>query len=500
MKRKLAISSFLFILATLILKFSGLFRDIVLAYYFGDSDQAEAFWTAFILPNIFILLFSMGMKDSFIPSYYKYQKEEKGSFFFSQIFKGTLIVGITISILGIVLSPFILGTIYPEFSEEKHQLNVLVAIIFFSSIMFVSVNSLYEGYLDSVNKFSISVTSQVIVILSSILGGILFAEKIGVTSMAYGYLVGTILSLLFKRIFFIPKDVHAINEKLDLSTLKSFSLIFVPVAITVMVGQINLIVDNVFAGFFQGGAISYLNYAKNLVHFPQAIIGVTIGTIIFPMLSKAVVNKEESQFLKSIERGLLLTLFIILPAVAGMLWLIDDIIKLVFERGAFDRQATLSTATVAYYYVGSVIFFSLQNIINKAFYAKNKGSVILKISLFSIALNLVLNYAFIKIFNTYLGIPLASSIMALTYFILNLIVFHRTLGHLNYPLLMIESSKVLLNTLIMVFVLWLINPFIHSLTTILYLILSSIIGIVVYTIMSLITKTRIIHVLFNKGN
>ena len=498
MNKKFALTSLLLIVATLILKFSGLFRDIVLAYYFGDSDQAEAFLTAFILPNIFILLFSMGMKDSFIPSYYKNLKEDKGVFFFSQIFKGTLILGITISITGILISPFLLKIIYPEFAPEKHELNVLVAIIFFSSLLFVSINSLYEGYLDSVNKFSITVTSQLIVILCSIIGGVLFAEKIGVTSMAYGYLVGTIVSLLFKRIFFIPRDAHTFKGSIDWGTLKSFSIIFVPVAITVMVGQINLTVDNIFAGFFQGGAISYLNYAKNIVHFPQAIIGVTIGTIIFPMLSKAIVNKENSQFLLSIERGLLLTLFILLPAVAGMLWLIDDIIKVVYERGAFNHEATISTSTVAYYYAGSVIFFSLQNILNKAFYTKNKGHVILKISLFSIGLNLFLNYVFVNIFNSYLGIPLASSIMALVYFILNVIVFHRSEGHLNYSLLMKETLKIVFNTFVMIFILWSLHQYIYSLNSIVYLLISSIVGVAVYAIMSWVTKARILFILLKR--
>lgn len=272
-----------------------------------------------------------------------------------------------------------------------------------------------------------------------------------------------------------------------------------PVAITVMVGQINLTVDNIFAGFFQGGAITYLSYAKNIVHFPQAIIGVTIGTLIFPMLSKAVVNKEDSLFIKSIERGLLLTLFVLLPAVAGMLWLIDDLIKLVFERGAFSHEATLATATVAYLYVGSVIFFSLQNILNKAFYAKNKGSVILKISLFSIGLNLALNYIFVKGFNTYLGIPLASSIMAVVYFALNLIVFHRTEGRLNYSLLMKETTKIIVNTGVMILVLWLINPYIHSFNTVIYLAFSSIIGIIIYSLMSWITKPQILNLFLNRG-
>jgi putative peptidoglycan lipid II flippase len=488
MKKNLTISGLLLIIATLILKFSGLLRDMVLAYYFGDSNEASAYLVAFILPNIFILFFATGMKNSFVPSYILAAKNNNAQHHFSQVLRVTTLFGIAVTAIGIALSPIILPRMYPDFNADTIQLTITVATIFFVSITFAAVNSVYEAYLDAESRYSISVFSQTIVITASILSAILFSEQLGVYAFAYGYLVGAILSFIIKKLFFIPKNSHTIFGKLDKKEIQPFVMVFIPVAITVMVGQVNLIIDTIFAGQFAEQAVSYLNYAKNIVHFPQAIIGVTIGTIIFPVLSKAVANKDEQQFNRSVEKGLILTLFLLLPAIAGMMILMQELIEVIYQRGAFTATATTATATVAYYYVGSVLFFSLQNTINKAFYAKQNGHIILRISIFSVFLNIGLNFLFIYLLKSYIGIPLASSVMAVVYFVLNIIVYQKTETRLNWPYLMKSTGKIILSLGIMIAVILLAGTFLKDLHPIVNILITSIIGAIVYLTSSYLLK------------
>ncbi|QBP41761.1 murein biosynthesis integral membrane protein MurJ [Paenisporosarcina antarctica] len=488
LKRNLTISGLLLILATLILKFSGLLRDMVLAYYFGDSNEASAYLVAFILPNIFILFFATGMKNSFVPSYILATINNKSEHHFSQIMRVTTIFGLSVTAIGIVFSPIILPRMYPDFNAETIQLTITVATIFFVSITFSAMNSVYEAYLDAESRYSISVFSQTIVITSSILSAILFSQQIGIYAFAYGYLVGAVLSFLMKKFFFIPKNSHTIGGKLDKNEIKPFVMIFIPVGITVMVGQVNLIIDTIFAGQFAEQAVSYLNYAKNIVHFPQAIIGVTIGTIIFPVLSKAVANKDKQQFNRSVEKGLILTLFLILPAIAGMMLLMEELIEIIYQRGAFTAQASSATATVAYFYVGSVLFFSLQNTINKAFYAKQNGHIILRISIFSVFLNIALNFLFIYWLKSYIGIPLASSVMAAVYFGLNIIVYQKTEDRLNWTYLMKSIGKIVLSLALMVAILMLSSTLLKDMHPIVNILSTSIIGAIVYLSSSYILK------------
>src|SRR5690606_11070082 len=128
---------------------------------------------------------------------------------------------------------------------------------------------------------------------------------------------------------------------------------------------------------------------------------------------------------------------------------------------------------VAYLYVGSVLFFSLQNTINKAFYSRNKGHVILRISLFSILLNIGLNFLFITWLDSHIGIPLASSVMAFVYFVLNLIVFQRIEARFNWKVLTIEALKVIGAVMGMIGILWIVEPFTTNLPIIVYLVVTA---------------------------
>ncbi|WP_453993400.1 murein biosynthesis integral membrane protein MurJ [Bacillus nitroreducens] len=500
MKKKLAIASLLLVVASLFLKASGLLRDMILANYFGDSPEAAAYLVAFIIPNMFILFFTTGMKNAFVPSYIQSSERGESHHHFSQVLRGTITIGFVISVIGIVATPFFMPLIFPDFTSGTLEIAKTSSIIFFIAVLFVSANAVYEAYLDAENRFALSVVSQILVMGSSIIAALLFAEKIGVYSFAYGYTFGTILSFIVKKLFFVPKKSHTLIGPIDWKENKAFFMIFIPVAITVMVGQVNLFIDNIFAGSLSPEAVTYINYAKNITHFPQAIIGVTIGTIIFPILAKAVAQNKVDDFRSAIEKGLILTLSILLPAIVGMMWLMTEIITLAYQRGQFTQNATEATVLVAYLYVGSVLFFSLQNTINKAFYSRNKGHVILRISLFSILLNIGLNFLFITWLDSHIGIPLASSVMAFVYFVLNLIVFQRIEAPFNWKVLTIEALKVIGAVMGMIGILWIVEPFTTNLPILVYLVVTATVGAIVYGMLLLLFKGQSVSLFLSRVN
>ncbi|MDG5471571.1 murein biosynthesis integral membrane protein MurJ [Jeotgalibacillus sp. ET6] len=480
MRSKLGLASLLFIIASLFLKVSGLLRDMTVAFYFGDSFAAGAYFAAFTIPNMVILFLNTGMKNALVPTYISALEKENGTYHLSQVMKGTLIVSFVFSLLGAVLAPFYIPLLYPNFSSDATEISILVAIIFFASIVAVGMNSVLEAFFDANNRFAISVVSQIVVILSSILSAVLFADQIGIYSLAIGYAAGTVLSLLLKTLFFIDKGTYTLKGKFDWLEIKSFYIVFIPVAFTVMIGQINLTVDYIFAGRFEESVITYINNAKNLVHFPQAIIGVTIGTIIFPLLSKAQSTNNKELFKTGIQRGLSAMSLILLPAVAGMMWLMPNIIELVYLRGEFSEAAAAATTAVAYFYVGSVLFFSLQTVLNKGFYAMQKGHVILKIGAISILLNIVLNYILTETMNSYNGIPLASSLMAFIYFVVSYFIFTNLIGRSGQRKMLADLIKIIIAVAIMIGVLSLLRMSVSTLPNIAEIMLSAVVGALVY--------------------
>ncbi|SEH44160.1 putative peptidoglycan lipid II flippase [Halobacillus karajensis] len=489
MKSKLGLASILFIGATLLLKVSGLIRDMVIAYYFGDSYVADAYLAAFIIPNMLILFMTNGMKNALVPSYIQSVEENRGKTYLGQVFKGTLVLAFILSIIGMLLAPVIMPLLYPNFSEEATQIATWVTIIFFACISFVGMNSVLEAFFDAESKFSLSIVSQIIVILSSIFAAFLFANQIGAYSLALGYLVGTVLSLIFKLFLVVPRKVMDVKQKIDWPEVKQFYWIFLPVGLTVAVGQVNLMVGTIFAGHQGEGAVTYINYAKNLVHMPQAIFGVTIATIIFPLLSKAITANDTDQFKRGIEKGLTTMYLVLLPAVIGMMLLMPNLIELFYERGAFSDAATEATTQVAYLYFGSVVFFSLNNVINKGFYTMKKGHLILMISIGSIALNVLFNFLLAEWLG-YRGIPLAASLMALFYTAACLVVFVRLVGGLDFKYLVKDYVKITVAVAVMSGAVIGLQQVITSWPNLLQIISVAVVGAVVFIACSFALKTQ----------
>ncbi|PAV31300.1 murein biosynthesis integral membrane protein MurJ [Virgibacillus profundi] len=497
MKSKLGLASILFLIATIFLKISGLIRDMVIAFYFGDSYVADAYLAAFIIPNMIILFFTTGMKNALVPSYIQSVEEKRGSYHLSQVFRGTFGISILLSLLGMVLAKYYIPLLYPAFSPEGQEIAIWTTIILFSSVVFVGMNAVLEAYFDSENKFSLSMVSQIIVIGSTIMGAVFFARSIGAYSLALGYLIGTIMSLLFKALLVAPRKLIKFKMKTDWKEIKRFYIIFIPVAITVAVGQINLAVDNIYASYFDEGVVTYINYAKNLVHFPQAIFGVVIGTVIFPFLSRANAQSNFNQFKRGIEIGLNTMFFILLPAIAGMMVLMPNIIELLYQRGAFSADATNTTATVAYYYFGSVLFFSLHNVVTKGFYTLKKGHLILIIGGISVILNVILNFVFTRWLG-YNGIPLASSVVAFLYVGASFVLLLKLVKGLNLKKLGAEYIKVIIAGIIMVACILLLKSLINDWVNIVQIILISVTGVITYFISALLLRIKSLSFLIKR--
>ena len=255
------------------------------------------------IPNAMILFLLTGMKDAFLPSYYKFEAIGKGESHLTNILKSTFIITTIFAILGILLSSPLMKIIYPTFSEFEYGTHIAVwtSIIYFASLIFVGVNAVYEGYFDAQKKFSFSVFSQTVVVLITILFTVLFHEKWGILSVPMGYFIGTFLSLLIKIIYRTPKKFMNWSQQINRAEVKDFYGIFWPVGLTIAVGQINLMVNTFFAARLgEEGIVSNLNYAFRLVNIPQAIFGVTIATIVFPIIAKA---RSESNMIDFRERN-----------------------------------------------------------------------------------------------------------------------------------------------------------------------------------------------------
>lgn len=488
---KLRTASIVFLISTFVLKFSSMIRDLVIAGLFGDSYTADAYLAALTIPNAIILFMLTGMKDAFLPSYIQYDKRGQGFSHLTNVAKGTAGICLFISLIGALLSPWLVRMLYPEFAKYEHgiQIATWTSALYFLSIPFVGINSVYEGFFDAKKKFSFSTLSQTIVVVSTVGSALFFHKKLGIYALPIGYLAGTLLSLVVKIIYTTPGKFLVWTQKLDKSEVKKFYAVFMPVGLTIAVGQINLMVNMLFAARLGEGVVANLNYAFRLVNIPQAIFGVTIATIVFPFLS------EKKLFTYGIERGLAFMFLFLAPTITGMVLLMEPLVKIVYERGAFGPTATTETAQFALFYMGSVLFYSIQAVIAKGFYILEKGHYMMRIGFISIGVNILSNW----ILSNFMGAPglaLSASVVGLIYSVATFITLFNLTEGFNLRYLAVEYGKVLAASALMAVVLAALLPG-HGF---IYLITMTIIGTAVYFVSLFLLKSQSLRELLGGKN
>lgn len=500
---KLKVASILFLFSTFVLKFSSMIRDLVIAGLFGDSYQADAYLAAMTIPNAFVLFLLTGMKDAFLPSYYKFNAIGRGEEHLTNIVKGTFWITLGVSILGVLLSGPIIRLFYPNFGEFEHGFAIATATaaLYFASLCMVGVNAVYEGYFDAKKKFSFSVFSQTSVVLMTILFAVLFHEQLGIIAIPVGYFVGTIVSLLLKVIYRTPKKFLNWQQKLDIGEVSDFYHIFWPVGLTIAVGQINLMVNTFFAADLGEGVVSNLNYAFRLVNIPQAIFGVTIATIAFPIIAEAHNKKNPALFKRGLEKGYLYLLVFLTPMLAGMWYLMHELVGTVYERGAFSASATSLTTSYAVLYIGSAFFYSIQAVTAKGFYTLEKGHYMMRVGLISIILNILSNWIFSQFYGAQ-GIALSASIVALLYCAITFSTLYKEVGGFDVRYLLRNTAQIILGVAVMMAYLYgfdVMVPGSEDWHRIIRLVVLGISGAIVYFAVMLLFRNEFVKEMLAKG-
>ncbi|MED4071395.1 murein biosynthesis integral membrane protein MurJ [Priestia endophytica] len=495
---KLKFVTLLFFVSTFVLKFSSMLRDVAITNYFGSTRITDAYTVSMVIPNAIVLFMLTGMKEAFLPSYYKYDAKGKGFSHLTNVVKGTTVIATLIALIGMMLSPFIVPLIYNDFQGEAKDVAIWTSVIYFASILLVGVNAVFEGYFDAQRKFSFSVFSQTIVVFCTIGGAIFFHAQLGIYSVPLGYLVGTLISFLIKLVYFKPANFIDWKQKSDWSEIKAFYYIFVPVGLTIAVGQVNLLVNSIFSAQLGDGAATNLNLAFRLINIPQAVFGVTIATIIFPMLARAKSQDDKVLFKRGIEKGLSLMFLFLAPTLAGMLILMPEVVKVVYERGKFTAEATAATSHYAIFYVGSALFYSIQAVIAKGFYTLEKGHYMLRVGIVSIICNVILNAILVNTLGAS-GLALSFSLVALIYSAITFTTLYKLINGFSLSYVGMEYGKVLIATCAMFGLLMLMKGTVetYSPNEYVYLMVMIIIGAISYFIVLFLTRSRSMKELMN---
>jgi len=454
-------------ISTMVSRVFGYIRDMVVAAIFGASLLTDAFWVAFRIPNLLRRLLGEGsLTVSFVPVFTEYlQKKSKKEALelASNAFTILSIILVIISILGVVFSPLIIALMAPGFIKEPGQfaLTVFLNRLMFPYIFFISLVALCMGILNSFRHFAAPALSPVILNISMILAALTlrnyFEEPI--TALAIGVMIGGVLQLVMQWPFLVKYGVKfKFKFNLRHPGIKQVGLLMFPAFFGAAVYQINVLVGTILASLLPSGSISYLFYADRIMELPLGVFAVAIGTASLPSFSEHVSKGNFEELKSSLSFSLRLMLFVTIPSMAALMALHFPIISVLFQRGAFDVQAAISTSQALFCYALGLWAFSLIRVIVSVFYSLQDAKWPVKAAIIALVFNIIASLILMNPLK-HNGLALANSLASMINVIILSVVLKKKIGTFLDHNFYFSVGRIFISSLVMVGAITLVDFF-----------------------------------------
>ncbi|OQW33050.1 MAG: hypothetical protein A4E19_06815 [Nitrospira sp. SG-bin1] len=436
--------------ATFSSRILGFVRDMVLARLFGATPAADAFFVAFRIPSLLRELFAEGsMSSAFIPVYTEYRAtrgKQDAWELASAVFTALLTVVTLVTVIGILAAPWLVQLLAPGFHEnpDKLTLTTLLARVMFPYLLFISLAALAMGILNSVRAFAAPAFSPLFLNIFIIVGAVCLAPYLQepIIGVAIGVVVGgaaqfavQLPSLKLRGLLF------GFRFEPSHPGLRRIGMLMVPTLLGLSVTQINLTVSTVLASFFAGGP-TYLFYGMRLIQFPLGIFGVALATAILPTLSAQAARGALDELRTTLGFGLRMILFIIVPAMVGLILLRVPIVHLFFEHGTFTAQDTAETALAVLCYAVGLWAFGGVRIIVTAFYSLQDTKTPAISAAVALASNILFSLMLMSVLGA-AGLALATALASMVNGVILVAVLNRRLGGVEWGTVARSAFRVL---------------------------------------------------------
>jgi putative peptidoglycan lipid II flippase len=403
---------------TLLSRLTGFARDIMLAAILGAGPVADAFFVALRLPNHFRAIFAEGaFNAAFVPAYaHLYgQNEPSAKLFADRIFTVLFGVQIVLLVVAWLFMPQVIAILAPGFSDDpaRGELAIALTRITFPYLLLVTLVTLYGGMLNVMHRFASAAAAPIFLNLSMMATLALAAFFPGAGyAAAWGVLIAGFLEFFLlagdaARSGILPRFAPF---KLD-DDVRAFFRALGPATVGSMGTQVALFADTIIATFLPAGALSALYYADRLNQLPIGVIGIAIGTVLLPEMSRRLASNDQAGAMASQRRAFDFTLLFSVPFVAAFLTVPDVIMRAMFARGAFSKtDAAAAGATLAAYAIGLIPFVLIRSAV-ATFYARQDTATPVKAALIGVAVNVALKIALVGAL-AQVGLALATAVGA----------------------------------------------------------------------------------------
>lgn len=446
---------------TLISKFLGFTREMLIASKYGSGYETDTYFVAMTATTIIMTTVGASLNTSLIPVFSEIEsiRGKRGKLnFFNNILNVIFFLTVVLALLSFLLSPVIIRILARGFEGEQFELAVKLNRIGLPIIISLGFTYVFSGFLQSSQIFGPSAIMGIPYNFVFIFFLLILADRESI----YGLMLASVLASTTQFLIQVPAIRHQgfryrlyVNFK-DKYLKKILSLV-IPVLLGSTVQQINTVIDKTLASNLVDGSISALNYAAKMNDVVVSVFIAAITTVVFPMLSKAFAQGDRGAIRSIMEQGINTILIITVPATIGIMVLSEPIVRIFFERGAFDSTATYMTSSALFFYSIGLVGISLRLMLNKVFYSFHDTKTPMINGVISVGLNVVLNLIFVR-FMAHRGLALATSISALFTAMLLILNLRKKIG----PIGLIGYIKCFLKTLFAASIMGLVVYYVYN--------------------------------------
>jgi putative peptidoglycan lipid II flippase len=378
---------------TLLSRITGLVRESLMAVAFGAGLQMDAFQAAFRVPNILRRMFAEGaFSQAFVPILGEYQRlrgDVATRDLASSVATLLAVVLLGLSVLGVLGAPWVVYALASSFSKTpgKFELTTQLIRIMFPYILFVSLVSLAGGVLNIYRRFAIPAFTPVLLNLSIIASTIFVAPHVEppIIALAWGVFVGGIAQLILQlrplaQIHMLPRLSFLWRDEGVRRVLSAMG----PAVLGVSAAQISALINTQLAAYLGDGRISWISYADRLMEFPSALLGVALGTVLLPSLSKHHHDANHAQYSELLDWGLRLCFLLALPAALALALLAVPLIATLYQYGRFTVNDLWQTRAALLGYSVGLLGLIAVKILAPGFYARQNMKTPVKVAVLTV--------------------------------------------------------------------------------------------------------------------
>jgi len=396
----------------------GFLRDAIMASVLGANYWSDIFFLANRLPNLFRNIFAEGaFTQAFMPSFVA--STNKGVFSTAIFLRFSLFI--IFGSLVVTFAPeYITKLLAMGWDTKRITDTAPLTAINFWYLYLIFIVTFIATLLQYKEHFVTTAMSTVLLNLAMIIALLLYMKsdpKIIAYALSISVLVGGMLQVLVHLIALYKLHLSKLliggwryrKEKEISKEKKKFTSLFIPAVWGGSSMQINSFIGTIIASFLVTGSVSYLAYAQRLFQLPLALFAIATATALFPSISKALKNKNETIAYQHLDNGFWLLTYTLGAATLGGVLLSEPIIWLLFERGAFDSEKTVKTAHVLSMFMLGLLPLGLTKLFSLFLYASYRQGKAAKIATISVIINIIASLLLMKPLGA-MGIALAGSI------------------------------------------------------------------------------------------